>query len=327
MPAKVLLTDYAWPDLTLERAILADVGAELVVAERSDRVTLATAARDVDAIMTTWAKVSSDVIATATQCRIVARLGIGLDNIDVACCTERGIPVTNVPDYCTNEVAEHTLALLYALARNIAYFHAESREGRYNLRTAPKMRRIAGQTLGIVGLGQIGAIVAERALSLGLHVIAAARSGVVQMNGVEQRPLDELLSRSDFVSLHLPLTDQTRNLLDATRLALMKPGAFLINTSRGGLIDHVALATALADGRLAGAALDVQDPEPPDLSTPLYSHPRVIVTPHAAFLSEESLLELRTRATQQVAARLTGRKPDNIVNFNAPAIRSLFVNL
>lgn len=324
MPAKVLLTDYAWPDLNLERSILADAGAELVVAQQNDESTLASIAHDVDAIMTTWARVTSDVIAKAPKCRIVARLGIGLDNIDVACCTQHGIPVTNVPDYCTNEVAEHTLALLLAQARNIAYFHAERLEGKYNLRAAPNMRRIAGQTLGIVGFGQIGAAVAERALGLGLRVIAATHSRQVRMPGVEQRTFDELLSQSDFVSLHLPLTPQTRNLLNTTTLALMKSSAFLINTSRGGLIDHAALASALAEGRLAGASLDVQDPEPPDLSQAPYCHPRVIVTPHAAFLSEESLLELRTRATRQVAARLSGARPDNIVNLDAPLIRILF---
>lgn len=311
---RVLLTDYAWPDLNLERSLLAEAGIELVVAERSDPATLAAAARDVDAIMTTWARVTAEVIAASPRCRIVARLGIGLDNIDVAYCTAHGIPVTNVPDYCTHEVAEHALALLFALARNVGHFHAESRQGRYDLRSAPRMRRIAGRTLGIVGLGRIGSALAERALGVGLQVIATTRSGCVGMAGVGRRTLPDLLAESDFVSLHVPLTPDTRRLVGAEQLAWMKPTAFLINTSRGGLVDHAALAEALQAGRLAGAALDVQDPEPPDLALPPYSDPRVIVTPHAGFLSEESLVDLRTRATRQVLARLAGRRPENVVN-------------
>ncbi|MGE0755524.1 MAG: C-terminal binding protein [Pirellulaceae bacterium] len=311
---RVLLTDYAWPDLDLERAILAEAGAELVLAEHADSASLAAAAQGVDAIMTTWAQVTRDVIAAAPQCRIVARLGIGLDNIDVAYCSDAGIPVTNVPGYCTQEVAEHTLALMLAMARNIPYFRDATREGRYQLRAAPPMRRIAGQTLGIIGWGRIGSAVAVKALGLGMRVIAATRHRRILMDRVAWHTIDELLPESDFVSLHLPLTNQSRHLLDARRLAQMKSTAVLINTARGSLVDHTALAEALAAGRLAGAALDVQDPEPPDLSRPPYSDPRVLVTPHAAFLSEQSLHELRTRATRQVVTRLRGGIPDHIVN-------------
>ncbi len=314
MPAKVLLTDYAWPSLEMERQLLGAAGAELLVAEKTDAATLASAAADADAIMTTWARVTKDVIAAASKCRIVARLGIGLDNIDVACCTRHGIPVTNVPDYCTIEVAEHALALLLAMGRNVCYFHSEIRQGRYNLRAAPPMKRIAGQTLGIVGAGQIGSALAERSQALGMKVLATTRSGRVRISGVAPRSLEELLAESDFVSLHLPLTAETQRIINEETLALMKPGAFLINTARGGLIDHQALAAALAAGRLAGAALDVQDPEPPDLSQPPCNDGRVIVTPHAAFLSEQSLMELRSRAIQQVITRLQGGKPDHIVN-------------
>jgi D-3-phosphoglycerate dehydrogenase / 2-oxoglutarate reductase len=311
---RVLLTDYAWPDLDIERKSLDEIDAQLVVAEMQDPAALAALAADVDAIMTNWAKVPAVVIQAATKCRIVARLGIGLDNIDVAAATAQGMMVTNVPDYCLIEVAEHALALLLALSRKVAFYHHETKSGRYDLRAGPVLRRIEGQTLGIVGLGNIGRAMAAKAGALGLKVLATSRTPRAATAGVSYCSLDELLAKSDYVSLHVPLADQTRRMIGARELALMKPTAYLINTARGGLIDHAALAAALAAGQLAGAALDVQDPEPPDLSQPPWNDYRVIVTPHAAFVSEESLANLRLRTARQVAACLLGSRPENVVN-------------
>jgi len=313
----VLLTDYAWPDVEIERRTLAEIDAELVVApnERQDAASLAHLAREkrVDAIMTNWAKVPQQVIEASPQCRIVSRLGIGLDNIDVAYCTSRGIPVTNVPDYCLIEVAEHALALILSLSRKVAFYHHETKQGRYQLQAGPVLRRIEGQTLGIVGLGNIGRKLAEMARGLGLQIVATSRKQQPLL-GVEYVTLDELLARSDYVSLHTPLTAATRHMIGTAQLARMKRSAYLINTARGGLIDHAALAAALQAGQLAGAALDVHDPEPPDLSQPLFHDPRVVITPHAAFVSEESLANLRSRVSRQVATRLTGGVPENVVN-------------
>lgn len=311
---KVLITDYAWPDVEIERRVLAEIDAELIVAPQQDVVTLEALAADVDGIMTNWAKTPAVVIGASPRCRIVSRLGIGLDNIDVEYCTRHGIPVTNVPDYCLIEVAEHALAQILSLARKIAFYHRETQAGRYVLQAGPKLRRIEGQTLGIVGLGNIGRRLAHKALGLGLKIIAYSRSRKDPLPGVPFCELDELLAASDYVSLHLPLRPDTRHLIGANELARMKPTAYLINTARGGLIDHAALAQALDQGQLAGAALDVQDPEPPDLSQPPYNDPRVLVSPHAAFVSEESLANLRERVARQVAARLTGGVPENVVN-------------
>jgi D-3-phosphoglycerate dehydrogenase len=311
---RVLLTDYAWADLEIERRTLAEIDAELIVADKQDVASLAALAAPVDAIMTNWAKVPAEVISAAPNCRIVSRLGIGLDNIDVAYCTSHGIPVTNIPDYCLIEVAEHALAQLLSMARKIAFYHYETQEGRYQLQSGPALRRIEGQTLGIVGLGNIGRKLADKAIGLGMKVVAYSRSRKDPMPGVEFVELDELLSTSDYVSLHVPLTPQTRHLIGAEQLAKMKPSAYLINTARGGLIDHAALAKALDAGQLAGAALDVQDPEPPDLSQPPYNDPRVPISPHAAFVSIESLENLRSRVARQVATRLTGGRPENVVN-------------
>jgi D-3-phosphoglycerate dehydrogenase len=310
---KALLTDYAWPDLEIERGILGAADVELVVAERKDPEALAELARDCDAILTNWAKVPEAVIAAAPKCQIVCRLGIGLDNIDVAAATRRKIPVTNVPDYCLVEVAEHAIALLLALARKVAFYHYQTKQGSYELQAGPQLRRIEGQTFGIVGLGNIGQKVAEKGAALGLRILATSRSRRPPHN-VRWVDLNELLTDSDYVSLHLPLNAETRHLIGAAQLARMKPSAYLINTARGGLIDTAALARALAEGRPAGAALDVQDPEPPDLTQPPYNDPRVIVTPHAAFVSQESLANLRERVARQVVDRLQGRRPENVVN-------------
>jgi D-3-phosphoglycerate dehydrogenase / 2-oxoglutarate reductase len=308
------LTDYAWPDLEIEKSILAEYDAALIVAPSGDPAVLQKLAVDADAIMTNWVDVPASVIDAAPKCRIISRLGIGLDCIDVRHATARGIPVTNVPDYCLIEVAEHTMALLLALARKIHLFHANAQAGRYDLKAGFPLRRVAGQTLGIIGLGNTGREVAKRAQAIGLRVLATSRSRRDPMPGVAWAEVDELLTQSDYVSLHIPLTKETRHTIGAVQLGKMKPTAFLINTARGGLVDHNALAAALAQNSLAGAALDVQDPEPPDLSQPPWNDPRVIVTPHAAFYSSESVDDLRRRTSHQVGVRISGGRPENVVN-------------
>jgi D-3-phosphoglycerate dehydrogenase / 2-oxoglutarate reductase len=311
---QVLLTDFAWPDLDIERATLGEVDAELIVADATDVTTLARYAKDADAIIVNWAKVTSDVLAAAKKCRIIARTGIGLDNIDVEFATRRGMLVTNVPDYCIKEVAEHALALILSLGRKVAFYHQETKSGRYELAAGPPLRRLDRQTLGIVGLGNIGRQLATKASALGFRVIAYSRHREQVLPPVEWAPLDALLAESDYISLHVASTPETRHIISRPQLALMKPTAYLINTARGAVLDEQALSEALAADRLAGAALDVQEQEPPDLLRPPYNDPRVIVTPHAAFYSLEAVIELRRRASRQVAAALTGKTPENVVN-------------
>ena len=310
----VLLTDYAWADLDLERDALAKIDAELLLPASGAEADLVALAPQADAIMTNWADVPAAVISAATKCQIIARLGVGLDNIDVTRATECGIPVTNVPDYCVIEVAEHTIALLLATGRNVAYYHEATQHGTYDLSAGAPLRRIEGQTLGLVGFGQIARRVAAKALGLGLRVLAFSRSRRDPMPGVTFCDLAELLRESDYVSLHVPLAPETKHLIGAAELKMMKPTARLINTARGGVVDHDALAAALAADEIGGAALDVQTPEPPDLSVAPYNDPRVIVTPHAAFVSQESLLDLRTQSTRQIVERLSGRVPEHVVN-------------
>ncbi|MEX0724885.1 MAG: C-terminal binding protein [Planctomycetaceae bacterium] len=325
---RVLITDRPWLDSRIEREILSDISAEVIEAPSEDEATLVSLARSADAIATCWAKVMSPVIEAAEHCRIVCRMGIGLDNIAVETATRRGIPVTNVPAYCVDEVSDHTLALMLACLRKVALYHARTKSGEYALQAGPPMRRLSTLTLGLIGLGRTGRLVGRKAHALGMNVIACMRSrngagSPASDDGADRSgtgfpcqfvSLEELLARSDVVSLHAPLTDETDRLIGREQFALMKPSAYLINTSRGGLIDHAALEEALGANRLAGAGLDVFSPEPPDLSQPLYRDERVIVTPHAAFLSEESLVDLRTCVAHQIKAALTGGRPKHVVN-------------
>jgi D-3-phosphoglycerate dehydrogenase len=311
---RVLLTDRAWPDADLEREVLRGVDAELIEAPASDEGTLIQLAGDVDAIATNWARITDAVIRGCPRCRIVARLGIGIDNIAVETATELGIPVTNCPDYCVAEVSDHALGLLLACARRIGFFHLRTKRGEYDLNAAPLMRRLSEQTVGLVGLGRIGQALAGKLRALGTKLLACSPSGSDHGTGCRMVSLDELLQESDYVSLHAPLTPQTRKLIGRPQLARMKSTAYLINTSRGGLVDAEALWEALRENRLAGAGLDVFDPEPPDLLHPLYQDERVIVTPHAAFVSAESLAQLRRQAMSQVAQALRGERPHNVIN-------------
>ncbi len=306
--AKVLLTDYAWPDVRLERQVLEQAGLELVVAPAQDEDTLARLAEDVAGILTCWAPVTARVIEAARACRIIARLGIGLDNIDLEAAARRGMVVTNVPDYCVDEVAEHTLALLLGLLRGVPHFHAATKAGSYERECPWPLRRVRGLSLGVVGLGQIGTRVAQLATGLGMTVLGTSRSRK-SLPEVTWCSLDELLARADVVSLHVPLTGQTRGLLDRRRLFSMKRGSYLINTARGQLVDHQALSDALRQGHLAGAALDVQEVEPPRLEEPPYCLPQVIVTPHVAFASDQSVSQLRRRACEEVVRVLSGQAP------------------
>ena len=310
---RVFYTDYPWANIDLEREILAETGAALEVSPDNREETLASNVGDADVILTCWAPVTARVIDSAPNCRLVARTGIGLDNIDVEHATAKGIVVTNVPDYCIEEVAEHVLALIFALGRKIAAGAVATTRGVYDLVGLQPIERIGGKTLGVVGLGRTGTLLAEKALAVGMRVIGTNRSRKTP-EGVEWRALRELLAESDYVSLNCPMTEETARLINRETLAVMRPSAYLINTSRGGLVDHAALADALDRGVIAGAALDVQDVEPPNLSVAPYDDHRVIVTPHTAFCSTEAVSELRTRVARQVVDFLSGRRPENVVN-------------
>lgn len=319
-PPTVLLTDFAWPDVTIEAALIESAGFRLITgpADPAPAEVIARLAAEHQpvAIMTNWASVSSAAISASNPLRIVARLGVGIDNIAVDEATRRGIWVTNVPDYCIEEVSDHAVGMLLAWARGLVHFDREVKAGRW-VPASARLRRVRDLTCGIIGLGRTGRRTAQKLRGLGVCLLGYGRSVAhAAVDGVETTALEDLLSRSDAVIVHLPLTAQTHHLLDAQRLALMKPGAFLINVSRGAVIDTRALVEALDRGALAGAALDVLEDEPHVPAGLL--RPNVILSPHVAFSSDASLLDLRRKASEEVVRVLRGERPRHARNEPQP---------
>jgi D-3-phosphoglycerate dehydrogenase / 2-oxoglutarate reductase len=314
----VAVTDHVFPDLDVERELLARAGFDLrfeTNARTADEVRAATAGAV--GVLNCYAPMPAEVIGSLDKCRVIARYGIGIDTIDIAAATARGIVVTNVPDYCIDEVSDHALALILSLVRGVVRLDRSVHAGRWTPTEARPLRRIAGRTLGLVGFGRIARRLAVKAGALGFLVIATDPYVTPQSMddvGVGSRDLLALLAESDVVSLHAPLTDASRYLIGAPELAQMKPGTILINTSRGPLVDTAALRDALEAGSLGGAGLDVLEVEPPDPDDPLLGRPDVVITPHAGFYSDESIAELQRKAAEQVVAVLTGERPPYAVN-------------
>lgn len=309
---KVVVSDQVFPTVDLERTMLAEIGAELRVASGDVEAVLAVAA-DADAILNTYLPWSAPAIARLQRCKIIARYGIGVDNIDLEAAAEAGIVVTNVPDYSVQEVAAHSVALMLGLLRKITVGDALIRSGGWKIDALRPIRRLSTLTVGLLGFGRIARRLAETLRALEMHVI-------VYDPYVEPGPgiprlvdLGELLETSDVVSVNAPATPETRGIINADTLARMKPSALLVNTSRGPLVVLDDLLTALREGRLAGAALDVFEQEPLDASR-IEGVPNLLVTPHMAYYSEEALQESQRKAATQVIKVLTGEEPDYRVN-------------
>lgn len=313
----VLVTDHPWPSVQAEEEVLSRVGGRLVFASSGSEDELAALAADADAILTCFATVGERVVKAGRRLKVVGRYGIGVDNIAVATATELGILVTNTPTYCTDEVAEHALALILALARRVVIFDRAVHAGDWSLGTGQPIHRLRGQVLGIVGLGQIGAALAALARPLGLEILAyhpRPDPNSIRAAGAEPVTLLGLAERADFVSLHVPLSAETRGLIGESFLRAMKPSAVLVNTARGAVVDQEALTAALREGWIAGAAVDVVTPEHLPMDHPLLALSNLIVTPHVAYYSEESLVDLGRLAAENVAAVLSGQRPASIVN-------------
>lgn len=321
MTDTVLLTDYAWPDDSIERGIIEAAGLRLVsgppVPASAETIEALVREHRPAAILTCWAQVSAAAIGAAPGLKIVARLGVGLDNIAVDAATRAGGWVTNVPDYCVEEVSDHAVGFALAWTRGIASFDREVRAGRWNPAGA-RLRRLSALTCGIVGLGRIGRATARKLAAFGCRVLAYAPHPPADTAGAQLVDLGTLLAQSDIVVLHVPLDESTRHLIDRHSLSRMKPGALLINLSRGGVVDTDALIEALGSGCLAGAALDVLESEP-ELPEALRMHPDVLLTPHVAFSSDASLAELRRRAAEEVVRVLRGELPLHACNHPAAA--------
>jgi D-3-phosphoglycerate dehydrogenase len=309
---KVVVSDQVFPSVEVERALLAGIDADLTVANGGIEEVLATA-EDADAILNTYLPWDADSIGRLKKCRIIARYGIGIDNVDLAAASGQGIVVTNVPDYSVEEVATHALALILASLRRLTLANGTVREGGWSIDRFRPIRRLSTLTVGLVGFGRIGRRIAAPLEALGAVIVCYDPYLTPTAEIQPLSTLDELLATSDIVSLHLPLTPETRGLIDDEAIGKMKPDAILINTSRGPLVQLDAVTRALREGRLGGAGLDVFDTEPLD-PTRVEDVPNLIVTPHMAYYSEEALAESQRKAATQVIKVLTGEKPDYQVN-------------
>ena len=318
---RILITDFVWPSTAPEREVLVaglGEGVEMVEAPDGSEATLAALAADCDGIMTCFAQVTPAVVRAAEKCRVISRYGVGVDNIAVDVATELGIPVTYVPDYCVDEVSDHVMALLLTWNRQVGFYDDVAKAGRWEGTPSPHpLTRLRGQTIGILGFGRIGRAVADKARAFGLAVAVFdpyLPADATLPDGVSAVAMDDLLAASDYVTVHTPLNEQTRGLVGAAEFQRMKSSAYIINCARGPIIDEPALIDALRDGEIAGAGLDVMESSAPPANHPLFGMDNVIATPHVAFLSQQSVLELEVRTARATVDVLQGRMPEFLVN-------------
>ncbi|MEA2525896.1 MAG: D-3-phosphoglycerate dehydrogenase / 2-oxoglutarate reductase [Thermomicrobiales bacterium] len=309
---------YAKPgEAPVEEEILRAAGIEVVLTGELESESARTAAREAEALMVGLNRISADLMDELTRLKIVTRVGTGVDAIDIPAATTRGIWVTNVPDYSIDEVSTHAISLVLAQARMLFPHRVAGRDGRWRYRAETPIRRFAGQTLGVLGMGRIGSASARKGRGLGLEVIAHdpyLPDERFEELGVRRVDFDTLMRESDFLTLHVPLTDETRRIVDARALSLMKPTAYLVNTARGEVIDVDALVEAVRAGTIAGAGIDVLPEEPPAADHPILHDDRIIVTPHIGWASVEAGHDSKVRGSEDVVRVLRGERPKYPIN-------------
>ena len=320
MPTRptIVVTDYKFPDLALEQAAAEHAGCDLIGHHCESEAELKAAVTGADAVITQFARLSAPVVAAMTRARAIVRYGIGVDNVDLDAARQHGIPVSNIPDYCIDEVADHTLSFILALTRQVVTHTADLRAGHWRLAVpVSSMKVLRDQTVGLVGFGRIGREVAARLLAFKCRVLVydpMVPEADILRAGATAVSLGQLLSASDIVSLHCPSTPATRHIIGSAALAAMKPGALLVNVARGDLVDTGALLEALRSGHLGAAALDVFDPEPLPLEHALRALPNMVIAPHIASVSVTAVRALRQGAIARAVSAALGHLPDNVVN-------------
>jgi D-3-phosphoglycerate dehydrogenase len=308
----IAVADSPFPSLDPAKKALSRLGdVEVKLAKSGSAEDILAVAKDADAVITTYAKITREIITQLTKCKAIGRFGLGVDNIDLVAAKEKGIPVNYVPDYCIHEVSDHTMAMLLALIRKIPLSNRLVQSGRWEMPAVVPITRITGTTLGLVGFGHIPRLVAPKAQAFGMKVIAHdpyLKPDVFKAANVESVDFDTLLKTSDYISMHAPLMDATRGLLNAAALAKAKKGVYIVNTARGPVIDEPSLIAALDSGQVGGAALDVVTTEPLPKDSKLIGRDNVIITPHTGFYSVEALAELQSKCASDVARVLSGEK-------------------
>jgi D-3-phosphoglycerate dehydrogenase / 2-oxoglutarate reductase len=307
----IAVTDTVFPSLDPAKTALARLNPTYRMSKSVNAEDIIAVAKDADAILVTYAKLTRDVLMQLTRCRAIGRFGLGVDNIDLVTAKEKGIAVNYVPDYCIREVSDHAMALLLALVRKIPLSNKLVQSGRWEMPAVVPIRRIEGTVLGLIGFGHIPRLVAPKAQAFGMKVIAHdpfTKPDAFKAAAVESVDLDTLFKTSDYISVHAPLLPATRGMLNAAAFSKMKKGAYIVNTARGPLIDEPALVAALDSGQVGGAGLDVVAAEPLAKGSPLLGRDNVIISPHTAFYSIEALNELQTKCATDVAHVLSGEK-------------------
>ena len=317
MTYKIAMSDTIWPDFNIEKSVLKTIGAELILAADDSPESIVAVAKDADAMVVVYAEITADIINRLEKCKVIVRTGIGVNNVNVEAATQKGIYVAYVPDYCWDEVSDHAIALAFSLARKTALLDKTVKSGTWDITVAKPMFRLRGQTFGLVGLGNIAKVAAQKAKAFGFNVIAMdpfISQEDADPLGVKMVEFDQLLRESDFISIHCPLVDATHHLFNEEAFEKMKNTAFLVNTSRGPVVDTKALVAALKSGQIAGAGLDVLEEAPPDPDDELLKLDNVILTPHTGFYSDQSSDDLRKFSLQEVVRVLKGEKPKNLFN-------------
>jgi len=312
----VAVTDSVFPNLEIAQRVVSKINGEIRLSKASTPDAILEVARDADAVLATYAKVTAEMIQQMPRCKVISRFGIGVDNVDIPAATKAGIVVTRVPDYCLDEVSDHAMALLLALVRKIPSSNQRTQSGKWEMKAVVPIHRLRGTVLGLVGFGQIPRLMAPKAQAFGMRVVTYdpyVPREMAERERVEQVEFDELIKISDYISIHTPLLPATRHLFNTDVFRRMKPTAYLINTARGPIIDEAALAGALDQKQIGGAALDVMEQEPP-VGSPLLGRDNVVITPHTGYYSEESLVDLQHKAAEEVVRVLSGEAPRHPVN-------------
>ncbi len=311
---RVVITDCDHGSIEEEKEEFGRMGAELILAQVQEEKDLIRVCKDADGLVNQYALLTRRVLENLPKCKVVSRYGVGVDSVDLKAATDLGIIVANVPDYCMDEVANQTIAMILTLIRKTAFFDRKVKSGEWDFRQGIPIYRTKGKTMGLIGCGKIGLEVAKRISAFGVKVMTFDPYLEKAPEGVELKDFDTVLKESDFISIHCPLNDSTRHLIGDEAFKKMEKKPFLINTSRGPIIDGKALIQALEQGLISGAGLDVLEKEPPDSQSPLLKMENVVLSPHIGFYSEESISELKRRTAKNVSDVLMGRGPYSVVN-------------
>ena len=315
---KVVMTDDRHNTYEEEKKVLKSIGIDVIIANCTTVQEVIDTCHDADGIMVNLAPMPAEVIDKLEKCKIISRYGVGYDNVDVAACTRKGIYVANVPDYCAEEVSDQALALLMACARKVARRDAQVRAGEWNIFKADPIYRIAGKSFTFLGFGTIARCLFRKIQGFNFSRILIydpyIDAETIKSMGAEKVEWEEALSTADFISIHMPLNEKTRGIINASSFALMKPTAILVNTSRGPVIDENALIDALNKGQINSAGLDVHTNEPLDKDSPFMKIKNCVLTDHAGWYSEEAMSELKRKVAENVRDVLSGGKPKYAVN-------------